>query len=137
MPKSMSERKFNAFVDSRPGWIVLTIIGKDDFPHSVPLGFFRDGETVYLGCRDDTQKVCCIERNAKVSLMVETGSSMADIKGATIQGKARIVRDAAGVLEAMRKGAKKRGVPESELPTEARPGSAFIEVSVVNRISWD
>lgn len=46
--------------------------------------------------------------------MIESGRTMADIKGA-----------------------KARGVPEAERPSEARPGVAFIEVEPVRRISWD
>lgn len=137
MPKKMDVDAFNAFLDSRPGWMVLSTIDQDGFPHSVPLGYFRDGDRIYLGCRDDTQKIRNIERNPQVSLLVESGSTMADIKGAMVQGTARVVRDAAEVLDAMRKGARKRGLADQDLPTEARPGAAFIEVTVAKRISWD
>ena len=69
--------------------------------------------------------------------MVESGSTMADIKGAMIQGTARIHRDPDAVLRCMRLAATLRGVPEAELPTEARPGAVYIEVNPERRISWD
>ena len=56
MPSTMDTETFNDFLDSRPGWIILTTITPDGFPHSVPLGYFRDGDTVYCGCLDNTAK---------------------------------------------------------------------------------
>ena len=137
MPSTMDTETFNDFLDSRPGWIILTTITPEGFPHSVPLGYFRDGDTVYCGCRDNTAKTRDIEANPKVSLMIESGSTMADIKGAMIQGTATVIRDPEGVLTLMRKAAVRRGTPEADWPTSSRPGSAFIAVSVLNRISWD
>ncbi len=137
MPSNMDTETFNDFLDSRPGWIILTTITPDGFPHSVPLGYFRDGDTVYCGCRGNTAKIRNIEANPKVSLMIESGSTMADIKGAMIQGTATVIRDPEVVLTLMRKAAVRRGTPEADWPTSSRPGSAFIEISVVNRISWD
>lgn len=136
MPRALSLDEFNAFLDSKPGWIVLSSIGPDGFPHSVPLGYFRDGDTIYSGVRDGTTKVRNIEGNPKVSLVVESGSTMADLKGAMIQGLARIHREPEAVLRCMRLAASKRGVPEAELPTEARPGAVYIEVTPERRISW-
>ena len=33
----------HAYLDSRPGWIMLTTIGRDGMPHTVPIGYFRFG----------------------------------------------------------------------------------------------
>ncbi|MEM9651952.1 MAG: pyridoxamine 5'-phosphate oxidase family protein [Actinomycetota bacterium] len=137
MAPSLDPEAFNAFLDTKPGWIVLTTITPDGYPHSVPLGYFRDGDRVYCGCLDGTTKIKNIEQNPKVSLMVESGSTMSDIKGAMVQGTARVRRDPDSVLELMRKGAAQRGVAEEDLPTAARPGSAYIEVTIERRISWD
>jgi nitroimidazol reductase NimA-like FMN-containing flavoprotein (pyridoxamine 5'-phosphate oxidase superfamily) len=137
MPARLTEEEFNAFLDSRPGWIVLSTIGPDGFPHSVPLGYFREGDAIYCGVRDGTTKVRNIEANPKVSLLVESGSTMSDLKGAMIQGEARVHRDPARVLELMRLAATRRRVAAADLPTEPRPGAAYIEVRPIRRISWD
>ncbi|MEM9135479.1 MAG: pyridoxamine 5'-phosphate oxidase family protein [Actinomycetota bacterium] len=137
MPASLDSDAFDAFLDTKPGWIILSTITPDGYPHSVPLGYFRDGDRIYCGCRDDTTKIRNIEQNPKVSLVIEAGSTMSDIKGAMVQGTATVRRDEASVLDLMRKGAAQRGVPEEDLPTEARPGSAYIEVAIERRISWD
>ncbi|MEM9037281.1 MAG: pyridoxamine 5'-phosphate oxidase family protein [Actinomycetota bacterium] len=137
MPRSLDRDEFDAFLDDKPGWIVLTTITPQGYPHSVPLGYFRDGDRVYLGCRDGTTKIRNIEQNPKVSLMVEDGSTMSDIKGVMIQGTATVHRDPDAVLELMRKGAAHRGVADADLPTASRPGSAYIDVAIERRISWD
>jgi len=137
MPRSMDHDTFNAFLDSKPGWIVLTSIGPDGFPHSVPLGYFRDGDSVYCGVRDGTRKIRNIEGNPQVALMLESGSTMADIKGVMIQGNATVHRDPDTVLRLMRLAASLRGVPDAELPTEPRSTTVYIEVTPVKRIAWD
>ena len=137
MPGRLTDAEIDAFLDSRPGWIVLSTVGADGFPHTVPLGYFRDGGSIFSGVRDGTTKVRNIEANAQVSLMLESGSTMQDIRGLMIQGHAQVHREPAKVLELMRVAARKRGVPEAELPTEPRPGAAYIEVKPVKRISWD
>ena len=137
MAESLDAEAFNGFLDSKPGWIVLTTIAPDGYPHSVPLGYFRDGDHIYCGCVDHTTKIRNIEQNPKVSLVIESGSTMSDIKGAMIQGTAIVRRDPASVLEIMRKAAAARGVAQADLPTEPRPGSAYIDVAIERRISWD
>jgi hypothetical protein len=95
------------------------------------------GEEIYMGCRPGTQKVRNIERNPKVSLMWESGSTMLDIKGVLIQGEAAIVTAPEEVLPLLREGSRRRGVAEDQLPTEARPGAAYIRVQRRRVISWD
>ena len=137
MPGKLSDEEVAAYLDSRPGWAVLSTIDKDGFPHSVPLGFFRLGRDIVMGVRDGTRKVANIERNPNVSVLLEDGSTMADIRGVMLQGHARIVRDHDEAVELAREGARARGVPESEWPTEPRPGAAYIRVTPVRTLSWD
>ena len=137
MPRKLSAEEVAAYLDSRPGWAVLSTIDSDGFPHSVPLGYFRLDRDVILGVRDGTRKVANIESNPNVSVMVEDGSTMADIRGVMIQGRARIVRESGEALELARAGARARGVPESEWPTEPRPGATYIRVTPVRTLSWD
>ncbi len=137
MAPRLSSEEVDAFLDSKPGWIVLTSIGADGYPHSVPLGYVRDGDRVLCGVRDNTTKVRNIEANPQVSLLVEAGSTMQDIKGVMLQGDARVHRAPAAVLDCMRIAARRRGVAEEALPTEPRPGAVYIEVRPARRISWD
>ena len=137
MPRKLSDEQIEAYLDSRPGWAVLSTIDTDGFPHSVPLGYFRLGRDIVMGVRDGTHKVANVEGNPNVSVMLEDGSSMADIRGVMFQGHARIVRESTEALELAREGARARGVPESEWPTEPRPGAAYIRMTPVRTLSWD
>lgn len=137
MPRKLTDDEITALLDSRPGWAILTTIDKDGFPHTVPLGYFRRGGDVVMGVRDGTHKVANIEHNQNVSVMLESGSTMADIRGVMFQGHARIVREADETLELARHAARMRGVPESEWPTAPRPGATYISVTPVRTRSWD
>lgn len=137
MPRKLTDEEIEAYLDSRPGWAILSTIDKDGFPHSVPLGYFRFGRDIVMGVRDGTHKVANVERNPNVSVLLEDGSSMTDIRGVMLQGQARIVRERTEALQLAREGARARGVPESEWPTEPRSGAAYIRMTPVKTVSWD
>ena len=137
MPVKLTKEEAYAFLDSRPGWLILSTISADGFPHSIPIGYFRLGDQIYVGGRTGTQRAKNIERNPKVSALIESGGTMQDIKGVLIQGEADVVSEPDEVLPLMREGAKQRGTPEDQLPTEARPGVAYIRVTPHRFISWD
>ena len=137
MPRKLSDEEVEAYLDSRPCWAILSTIDKDGFPHTVPLGYFRLGRDIVMGVRDGTRKVANVEGNPIVSVLLEDGSSMADIRGVMLQGRARIVREPGEALQLSREGARARGVPESEWPTAPRPGAAYIRVTPVRTVSWD
>ena len=137
MQRAMTETELEQFIDSNPGWITLSTIGADGFPHSVPLGYFRDGITIYLGCKDQTQKVRNIERNPKVSLCLESGSTMSDIKGALLRGTATIVRESKDRLSLHQLAARQRGVAEDDLPQSVSEGAVYIKVTDYTVTSWN
>ena len=137
MPGKMSKEEVDAFLDSKPGWMMLTSQGKDGYPHTVPIGYFRDGDRIFMGCRDNTQKVKNIERNPKVSLVIEDGKTMSDLRGILFRGDASVVREDEERLKISRLAAKKRGAPEDEWPTTASAGAVFIKVDSPRVTSWD
>jgi nitroimidazol reductase NimA-like FMN-containing flavoprotein (pyridoxamine 5'-phosphate oxidase superfamily) len=137
MPARMTDSEVKAFLDTKPGWIILSTIGPHGYPHSVPIGYFRIDDDIYLGCRAGTQKVKNIERNPKVSLTLESGSTRQDIKGVLIQGEATVFTDPENTLRLSRAAARLRGVAEEALPQEPRPGVAYIKVALRRIISWD
>ena len=92
MPGKMTEEEVESFLDSKPDWMILTSIGQDGYPHTIPIGYFRDGSRIFMGCRDNTQKVVNIERNPKVSLSLEDGETMQGIRGVLLRGDAQVVR---------------------------------------------
>ena len=137
MPGKMSKEEVDAFLDSKPGWMMLTSQGRDGYPHTVPIGYFRDGDRIFMGCRDNTQKVKNIERNPKVSLVIEDGKTRSDLRGILFRGDASVVREEEERLKISRLAAKKRGAPEDEWPTTASAGAVFIKVDSPKVTSWD
>ena len=137
MPRRMSIEEAYEFLDSKPGWIALTTIGPDGFPHTVALGYFRVDNEILMGVRSNTRKLQNIEDNPKVSLLLESGSSMQDIKGLMVQGTATVHSDPEETLHFAREAARRRGVAEPDLPTEARQGAVYIKVTPARFRSWD
>jgi len=131
----MTREEAYAFLDNGPRWAVLSTVGKDGFPHAVPLGYFRVGDDVAVSVRG--QRKVNIARNPKVALLLEDGDSMANLRGLLIRGETTLVEDAEGVLELMREGARRRGTPEDQLPTEPRAGAAYARIPLARFASWD
>ena len=111
----MTDAEISAYLDARDEWAMLTTIGKDGFPHTVALGYFRVGDDLYLGMRDHTQKVKNVERNPRVSVLVTASKTKGEVTGVMIQGDASIVRDDTERLALAREAARQRGIAEAEL----------------------
>ncbi len=137
MPRKLTRQEAHDFLDSKPGWIVLSTLDPDGYPHTVPLGYFRLGDEILMGVRSETRKLRNIQGNPKVSLLLENGRTRKDIKGLMIQGTATLHTKPEETLHYAREAAKRRGVPESELPTDPRENSAYIRVVPHRFRSWD
>ena len=133
----MTESEAWEYIESKPGWIALSTNGHDGFPHTVPIGYFVSGGSIFIGCLDYTQKVKNVERNQKISLTLESGETMADIKGVLIKANAEIIRDDEARIAISQLAARQRGVNEADLPQIARPGSVYIKADPVKIVSWD
>ena len=137
MPRKLTRQEAHEFIDSKPGWIVLSTLDPDGYPHTVPLGYFRLGDEILMGVRSETRKLRNIQGNSKVSLLLENGRTRKDIKGLMIQGTATLHTKPEETLHYAREAAKRRGVPESELPTDPRENAAYIRVVPHRFRSWD
>jgi nitroimidazol reductase NimA-like FMN-containing flavoprotein (pyridoxamine 5'-phosphate oxidase superfamily) len=131
----MTKEEAFEFLDSRPGWVMLSTIDGRGYPHTVPLGYFRDGDDIYLPARG--QRRVNVQRNPKVSLLVEDGQQMADLRGLVIQGDATLIEEPDEVLRLTQTAARKRGVTEDDLPTEVRAGRTYMKVTPRRMRSWD
>jgi nitroimidazol reductase NimA-like FMN-containing flavoprotein (pyridoxamine 5'-phosphate oxidase superfamily) len=134
--KPMSDAEIETYLDAGDEWAMLTTIGKDGFPHTVAIGYFRVGDDLYLGMRDDTQKIKNVERNPKANVLVTASKPKGDVTGVMIQGDASIVRDDAERLELAREAARQRGVADAELPQEASPGGVYMKLTRHKAITW-
>ena len=129
----MSNDEIRELLQLKDRWIVLTTIGPDGFPHSVPMGYFLIGERLIMGCKDGTQKVANVERDPKVALLWENGRGADDLIGILIRGQARVVRSDAERLEFKAEACRQRG---EAIPQSVGDGFCYIEVRPAKTVAW-
>lgn len=128
MPVTLDE-DLRQYLESKPGWMVLTTVGADGFPHSVPLGYVLLGDRIYLGVRDGTQKVRNVERDPRVSLVLHTPRGAGPQRGVMIQGTVELVRDPEDVMKVRRAAGRLSG----DAP---RPGIMYLRVTPERVRRW-
>jgi PPOX class probable F420-dependent enzyme len=78
---------------------IVTSNGPRGWPHSMPLWYVvRDGE-LWSWTYAKSQKVRNLERDPRVTVLVETGREYTELRGVMIEAEAELVRDAGRVLE--------------------------------------
>ncbi len=74
--------------------IIINSIDPGGYPHPMPMWFAVDDDgTVRMTTFRKSQKVKNIERDPRVSLLVEDGEEYAELRGVVFYGKAEIVDD--------------------------------------------
>lgn len=89
----MSEEELAAFLDEQRT-VVLATVGRDGWPHLMPLWYtVRDGE-LWAWTYARSQKVKNLERDDRVTLQVESGETYDQLRGVMVKARARLHRDA-------------------------------------------
>lgn len=79
--------------------VVVSSIGPRGWPHSMPMWFtVRDGD-IWVWTYAKSQKVRNLERDPRVTLLVEAGHEYSELRGIQIEAEAEIVRDTDQVFE--------------------------------------
>lgn len=95
---SLTEDELAAFLTSGHTLQVATIDG-EGFPHLAPMWYVvRDGKIVFRSFTK-SQKIVNLQRNPRLSVLLETGEAYAELRGAMIRGTATLVEDRSFVLE--------------------------------------
>jgi len=72
---------------------IVSSLGPRGWPHSMPMWFVpRQGE-IWIWTYAKSQKVRNLERDARATLLVETGHEYGELRGAMIEAEAAIHRD--------------------------------------------
>jgi PPOX class probable F420-dependent enzyme len=117
-------------------------IGPKGYPHLVAMWYVvDDGKIVFTTFRK-SQKVLNLQRNAKISAMLEAGKVYNELRGLVIEGHAEIVDDTAYTARVMAKvGEKYNGIPAPmETPEAAMKVASkrvVIRINPDNIYSWD
>jgi PPOX class probable F420-dependent enzyme len=124
--------------------VAVASLGKDGWPHLMPLWYVpRDGE-IWIYTYAKSQKVRNLERDPRATLLVETGHEYSELRGIQIEATAEIHRDHPTVF-ALAKELTLRYAPGLEslgddaaaaLEAQARKRVA-IRFEAVRTASWD
>jgi PPOX class probable F420-dependent enzyme len=95
----LSEEEVRSFVGSKKT-IILTTNGPRGFPHTMPMWFVQEDDgTIRITTYRASQKVKNIQRDPRVSLLVESGLDYAELKGVLMYGHAELLDDPEAVIE--------------------------------------
>ena len=137
------QRKFLAGAQT----IVICSLDPHGYPHPMPMWFaVEDDGAVVMTTFTKSQKIRNIERDPRVSLLVESGTVYAELRGVVMYGKAELVRDKEQVLDILaRVSAKSAGgagnAPNPEALRSALmatvPKRTGIRIRPERVVSWD
>jgi PPOX class probable F420-dependent enzyme len=121
--------------------IVLSSIDGRGYPHSVAMWYVMDGGCCLMTTYAKSQKVRNLQRNAKVALLAESGTTYDTLKGVLIRGRAELIADVDACVRVLTRihskmtGAMPEGVEEA-LTAQARK-RVVIKVVPERTSSWD
>ena len=123
--------------------MVVSSLGRNGWPHSMPLWYVpRDGE-IWIYTYAKSQKVKNLERDARATLLIETGHEYAELRGVEIEAEAEIHRDLDTVFEMAKAltsryagGAQVDDAAAAALRAQARKRVA-IQFAPVRVATWD
>jgi PPOX class probable F420-dependent enzyme len=79
--------------------VIVSSLGPRGWPHSMPMWFLvRDGE-LWCWTYAKSQKVRNLERDPRATLLVETGTEYAELRGVQIEAEAELIRDVERVAD--------------------------------------
>src|SRR5688572_23753468 len=93
---SMSQEEIDSFLEGNLK-VQVASIGKDGTPHLTTLFYVVLDDKICFWTYATSQKVKNLERDARVSALVETGAAYEELAGVSIRGTAEIVRDTEGI----------------------------------------
>ena len=124
-----------------PRTMIVATHGAAGFPHQVAMFYVLDGENPAFWSYRRAQKVVNIERDPRVSCLVEDGASYQELRGVLLTGHARISTDPEVIEKTWRQLTEKYTGPitEADLASFRRQADKRCVVTVeVNHVaSWD
>ncbi|MBT8215356.1 MAG: pyridoxamine 5'-phosphate oxidase family protein [Acidimicrobiia bacterium] len=78
--------------------LIVTTLGSDGYPHVAPMWYFvQDGKVAFRSFTK-SQKIVNLQRNPKLTVLLEVGDTYEELRGLMIKGTARLVTDPEQVL---------------------------------------
>lgn len=127
--------------------IIICSLDPHGYPHPMPMWFgLEDDGTVVMTTFTKSQKIRNIERDPRVSLLVESGTVYAELRGVVIYGKAELVREQPRILDILARVSTKSagGAGNAPNPEALRtalmatvPKRTGIRIRPERVVSWD
>lgn len=125
--------------------MTFTTNGPRGYPHAVAMFFVVDDDlTIRFSTYASSQKIKNVERDPKVTLLVETGTAYSELKGVMIEGQANLTRDLDQTVATMIEANALTGSPLPDLakiPEDVKQRMAakrvLVTVTPERFISWD
>lgn len=116
----MSDAERNTFVRAART-IILCSAGPDGFPHPMPMWFgVEDDGAIVMTTFAKSQKVRNLERDPRVSLLVEDGEDYAKLRGVVYYGTAELRPSAEAVLDVLERVTTRSGAAPAADPAALR-----------------
>ncbi len=141
----MTDAEIRGFLRTRKT-IILSSIGRDCLPHPMPMWFVADDDLVVsMATFRGTQKIVNLQRDPRVSLLVESGREYSELKGVVIYGSAELSEDTDAIIASL-EAASQKETPEADAETRAAMKESIrksaskrilIRVRPDRIISWD
>jgi len=125
--------------------MTLVTNGPRGYPHAVAMFFVIDDDlTIRFATYANSQKVKNIERDPRVTLLVETGTAYGELRGVMIEGSAEITTDLEETVATMVEANASTGSPlpdPEQIPHDMKIKMAakrvLVSVKPSRFVSWD
>jgi PPOX class probable F420-dependent enzyme len=94
----MTNDEVAAFLSEGQKVLQVATLGKDGGPHLAPMWFVMDDGKIVFRSFTKSQKIVNLNRDPRLSVLVETGAVYSELRGVTIKGSATLVTDPSYVL---------------------------------------
>lgn len=138
---ALTEHERNRWLADAPT-IILVSIGRDGYPHAVPMWFVvDDAGAILMTTYRRSQKVVNLLRNPRVALLVESGTRYDELKGVMLRGDAQVLDDEAlcvrvlTAIHAKHSGGLASGV-EDVMKAQAQK-RVVVKITPARVVSWD
>lgn len=95
---TMSQSEMDEFL-AEGHTLLVSSIGADGYPHIAPMWYVIDSGKIVFRSFTKSQKIVNLQRDPKLSVLIEVGESYDELRGLMIRGTAKLVTDPGYILK--------------------------------------